>query len=116
MRFECLNQYAIMVDGDEKDDDEEVEDQVTKEDMSDAVLLAAQLTALLATVGTADTIYDMFKQAYGRHHPASCLVYINILELHRDNANALIEMNAFVCRLGCSACKSTKLSSMRCSG
>ncbi|ETV69366.1 hypothetical protein, variant [Aphanomyces astaci] len=68
--------------GDETGDDE-VEDEVTKEDMSEVVLLQAQLTALLATA-TPDAIYDLFKQAY---------------ELHRENVNALIEMNTFVCRV-----------------
>ncbi|RHX99705.1 hypothetical protein DYB25_006700 [Aphanomyces astaci] len=86
-----LVQHLIDATGDENDDndsgdetgDDEVEDEVSKEDMSEVVLLQAQLTALLATAAP-DAIFDLFKQAY---------------ELHRENVNALIEMNTFVCRV-----------------
>ncbi|RHY31114.1 hypothetical protein DYB32_003744 [Aphanomyces invadans] len=77
-------------DAHDDDDEEEVEDEVTKEDLSEVILLQAQLTALLAASKPAadtspDAIHDMFKQAF---------------ELHPENVNALIEMNSFVCRLG----------------
>ncbi|ETV96816.1 hypothetical protein H310_10108 [Aphanomyces invadans] len=83
-------QTAEAEDAHDDDDEEEVEDEVTKEDLSEVILLQAQLTALLAASKPAadtspDAIYDMFKQAF---------------ELHPENVNALIEMNSFVCRLG----------------
>ncbi|KAF0699982.1 Aste57867_9461 [Aphanomyces stellatus] len=85
-----LEQHKDVMDGESEDakerdddDDEEVEDEVTKEDMSEVVLLQAQLLALLATESN-EHIYNVFKQSY---------------DMYRDNVNALIEMNAFVCRV-----------------
>ncbi|KDO32961.1 hypothetical protein SPRG_02653 [Saprolegnia parasitica CBS 223.65] len=60
--------------------DDEEEDCVTTEDMSEVILLQAQLMALLS-VDDPMTIFTTFKQSY---------------DIFGDNYNALIEMNAFL--------------------
>ncbi|CAK4281195.1 unnamed protein product [Aphanomyces euteiches] len=70
------------------DEEEEVEDEVTREDLSEVILLQAQLLALLHRNTDSEEqrldIYNTFKQAY---------------DIHKDNVNALAEMNAYLCRL-----------------
>ncbi|OQR99346.1 hypothetical protein ACHHYP_06945 [Achlya hypogyna] len=63
-----------------EDVDDEEEDRVTTEDMSEVILLQAQLMALLATEDPVK-IFETFKRSY---------------DIFGENYNALIEMNAFL--------------------
>ncbi|OQS06216.1 hypothetical protein THRCLA_01740 [Thraustotheca clavata] len=66
-----------------KDNSEEEEDEVTTEDMSEVILLQAQILVHLATKDPL-AIFNTFKRSY---------------ELFSENLNALIEMNAYLIQI-----------------